>query len=58
MMENIQVVIIVGTNIILILTILGTTIGVWFHLDKKIESQNNRTDKLYEMFIDVVKREK
>ena len=57
-MENIQVVTIVGTNIILILTILATTIGVWFHLDKKIETQNNRTDKLYEMFIDVVKKEK
>lgn len=57
-MDNLQVITIVGTNIILILTILGTTIGVWFHLDKKIESQNTRTDKLYEMFIDVVKREK
>lgn len=57
-MDNLQVIAIVGTHIILILTILGTTIGVWFHLDKKIESQNNRTGRLYEMFIDVVKKEK
>lgn len=38
--------------------ILITLIGGIFTLDSKIERQGERTDKLYEMFIDLLKDKK
>lgn len=39
-------------------TIMGTMIGGFYLLDAKIERQGERTDKLYEMFIDLLKTKK
>lgn len=46
----------------IIVTILGSSWFVWSEmkgietkLDQKIEQQSQRTDKLYEMFIDLLK---
>lgn len=38
--------------------ILITLLGGLYLLDRKIERQAHRTDKLYEMFIDLVKEGK
>ncbi len=38
--------------------ILVTLIGGIFTLDAKIERQGERTDRLYEMFIDLLKEKK
>ena len=38
--------------------LLITLIGGFYLLDGKIERQSGRTDKLYEMFIDLVKEGK
>lgn len=35
--------------------IFVTLLGGYFMIDNKIERQSERTDKLYEMFIEVVK---
>ena len=35
--------------------LLVTLIGGFYLIDSKIERQSNRTDKLYEMFIDLLK---
>ena len=44
-MEWIQVLTIVGSNIVLILMMFGTFIGIWLHTDKKIEAiQKEMTD--------------
>jgi len=40
-----------GEFLVLLLTLLGG----FYLLDGKIERQSGRTDKLYEMFIDLVK---
>lgn len=40
-----------GEFLVLLLTLLGG----FYLLDGKIERQSERTDKLYEMFIDLVK---
>ena len=37
------------------LSLMFTLIGGFYILDAKIERQGERTDKLYEMFIDLVK---
>lgn len=37
------------------LVLLVTLLGGFYLLDGKIERQSERTDKLYEMFIDLVK---
>lgn len=39
-------------------TILLTIIGGIYMLDAKIERQSARTDRLYEMFIDLLKEKK
>lgn len=36
-------------------TLLVTVLGSFYLLDAKIERQSARTDKLYEMFIDLIK---
>lgn len=38
--------------------LLVTLIGGFYFLDGKIERQGERTDKLYEMFIDLIKEGK
>lgn len=38
--------------------LLVTLIGGFYLLDGKIERQSSRTDRLYEMFIDLVKEKK
>ncbi len=38
MMDWVQVLTIVGSNIVLILMMFGTTVGIWLHTDKKIEA--------------------
>lgn len=38
--------------------ILVTLIGGFYILDGKIERQSGRTDRLYEMFIDLIKESK
>lgn len=38
--------------------LLTTLLGSFYLLDGKIERQSNRTDKLYEMFIDLIKEGK
>lgn len=38
--------------------VLVTLLGGFYLLDGKIERQGNRTDRLYEMFIDLVKEGK
>lgn len=38
--------------------LLITLIGGFYTLDAKIERQSTRTDKLYEMFIDLLKDQK
>lgn len=38
--------------------LLMTLIGGFYLLDGKIEKQSNRTDRLYEMFIDMLKEGK
>lgn len=38
--------------------LLITLLGGFYLLDGKIERQSNRTDKLYEMFIDLIKEVK
>ena len=43
-----------GEFLVLLLTLLGG----FYLLDGKIERQGERTDKLYEMFIDLVKETK
>ncbi len=40
------------------IVLLITLIGGFYLLDGKIERQSNRTDRLYEMFIDLVKENK
>jgi hypothetical protein len=40
------------------MVLLVTLIGGFYLLDGKIERQSLRTDRLYEMFIDVVKEKK
>lgn len=40
------------------LVLLVTLIGGFYLLDGKIERQSGRTDRLYEMFIDLVKERK
>lgn len=51
--------------VIVIVSILGTTLPLYLHTDSKIQAihqeikeQNARTDRLYEMFIDLVKERK
>lgn len=48
--------------VLMLATILGSTIVLYIHTDNKVSSlvqaQNNRTDKLYEMFIDLLKERK
>lgn len=39
-------------------TLLLTLLGGFFILDAKIEKQSSRTDRLYEMFIDLLKERK
>ncbi|HET9433042.1 MAG TPA: hypothetical protein VFO37_04760 [Chitinophagaceae bacterium] len=54
---------------IVLVTILGSTIPLYMHTDNKmagiqkeireeVQAQNARTDKLYEMFIDLLKERK
>jgi hypothetical protein len=43
------------TNHIEFMVLLVTLIGGFYLLDGKIERQSERTDKLYEMFIDLLK---
>jgi hypothetical protein len=38
------------------LLLMGTLIGGFYLLDGKIERQGQRTDRLYEMFIDLLKQ--
>ena len=38
--------------------LLVTLIGGFYLLDGKIENQSHRTDRLYEMFIDLIKEKK
>lgn len=38
--------------------ILVTLIGGFYTLDAKIDRQSDRTDRLYEMFIDLLKEQK
>lgn len=40
------------------IVLLITLIGGFYLLDGKIERQSSRTDRLYEMFIDLVKEKK
>jgi hypothetical protein len=40
------------------LILMVTMIGGIYSLDAKIERQSQRTDRLYEMFIDLVKEKK
>ena len=40
------------------LVLLVTLLGGFYLLDGKIERQSTRTDRLYEMFIEVVKEKK
>ena len=40
------------------LVLLITLLGGFYLLDGKIERQSQRTDRLYEMFIDLIKEEK
>jgi glutamyl/glutaminyl-tRNA synthetase len=40
------------------IVLLVTLIGGFYLLDAKIERQSDRTDKLYEMFIDLLKEGK
>lgn len=40
------------------IVLLTTLLGGFYLLDGKIERQSERTDKLYEMFIDLVKEGK
>ena len=48
--------------IIVLLTILGSTIPLYLHTDHKMEELRKetsaRSDRLYEMFIDLVKEKK
>lgn len=37
------------------IVLLVTLIGGFYILDGKIDRQSNRTDRLYEMFIDLIK---
>lgn len=42
-------------------TIISVFIMLWYfahHIESKIEKQSQRTDRLYEMFIDLLKNEK
>jgi len=43
------------TNHIEFMVLLVTLIGGFYLLDGKIERQSERTDKLYEMFIDLLR---
>lgn len=40
------------------MVLLVTLIGGFYLLDGKIERQSSRTDKLYEMFIEIVKEKR
>ena len=40
------------------IVLLTTLLGGFYLLDGKIERQSERTDKLYEMFIDLIKEGK
>ena len=40
------------------ITIMVTLIGGFYILDGKIDRQSSRTDRLYEMFIDLLKQKK
>lgn len=44
--------------IALIITIIGTFFTVYFLIDSKFERHAERKDKLYEMFIEMVKERK
>jgi len=43
-MEWYQVGTIVGSNIVLILGMLGTVIGIWLHQDKKLDEYRKNSD--------------
>jgi hypothetical protein len=45
-MDWTQAITIVGANILLILSVIGTNIGFYLHTDKKIEANRQQTDKV------------
>jgi hypothetical protein len=44
--------------IALLITIIGTFLGAHFLIDSKFERHAERTDKLYEMFYELLKEDK
>ena len=43
-MEWVQVLVIVGADLVLILGMLGTTVGIWLHQDKKLDEYRKSAD--------------
>jgi hypothetical protein len=41
-----------------VLTIVGTLLGGMFYIHNDVKQQSARTDKLYEMFIDLLKEKR